>query len=60
MLRSDMDFNDRFRMTVKEFGRRIVIELNRGTATVSDDKKTVTINYNDSPTRKARAKLKAE
>lgn len=60
MLRSDMDFNDRFRMTVKEFGRMIVIELNRGTATVSDDKKTVTINYNDSPTRKARAKLKAE
>jgi hypothetical protein len=29
MLRDDMDYNDRFRMTVKEFGREIVIELNR-------------------------------
>jgi hypothetical protein len=52
MLREDMAYNDRFRMTVKEFGREIVIELNRGKAKVSKDKKTITITYKDSPTRK--------
>jgi hypothetical protein len=52
MLREDMDYNDRFRMIVKEFGRKIVIELNRGRAKVSDDGKTVTITYRDASTRK--------
>ena len=28
MLREDMDYNDRFRMIVKEFGRKIVIGWN--------------------------------
>jgi hypothetical protein len=58
MLRDDMDYNDRFRMIVKEFGRQIVIELNRGRAKVSPDGKTVTITYRDSPTRKAKIKPK--
>jgi hypothetical protein len=52
MLRDDMDYNDRFRMIVKEFGRKIVIELNRGKAKLSDDGKTVTITYRDSLVRK--------
>jgi hypothetical protein len=56
MLRKDMDYNDRFRLIVKEFGREIVLELNRGTAKVSEDKKTVTITYNDANTRKPRRK----
>jgi hypothetical protein len=57
MLRDDMDYNDRFKMTVKEFGRLIVIELNRGVAELSRDRKTVTITYNDSQTRKAKTKV---
>jgi hypothetical protein len=54
--RQGMEYKDRFRMTVKEFGREIVIELNRGKAKISKDKKTVTITYKDSPTRKASGK----
>jgi hypothetical protein len=54
--RGDMDYNDRFKMTVKEFGRVILIELNRGKAKVSKDGKTVTITYNDSKTRKSSGK----
>jgi hypothetical protein len=45
MLRDDMDYEDRFRMTVKHYGREVVIELNRGKASVSDDERTVTIRY---------------
>ena len=55
-----MDYNDRFRMTVKEFGREIVIELNRGKAKISDDKKTVIITYTDSKTRKSASKASKE
>lgn len=51
--RKGMQYNDRFRMTVKEFGRLIVIDLNRGKAEVSADGKTVTIRYEDDETRKA-------
>lgn len=58
MLREDMNYNDRFRMTVKEFGREIIIELNRGKAEVSDDQKTVTIRYTDSRLRGPRKKSK--
>lgn len=54
MLKGDMDYQDRFRLVVKEFGRKVVIELNRGRAKVSDDGKTVTITYRDSPVRKAK------
>lgn len=46
------DYNDRFRLIVKEFGRKIVLELNRGKAKLSEDGKTVTITYRDSPARK--------
>ena|ERR1039458_3337971 len=55
--RYGMAYTDRFRMTVKDFGREILIELNRGTAKVSDDGKKIIINYADSPTRKI-AKVK--
>jgi hypothetical protein len=51
--REGMDYKDRFRLTVGDFGRKILIELNRGTAEVSDDKKTVVITYEDSASRKA-------
>ena len=47
-----MPYGDRFSLTVKEFGRKIVIELNRGKAKLSEDGKTVTITYRDSPVRK--------
>jgi hypothetical protein len=47
-----MGYDDRFRLIVKEFGRKIVIELNRGKAKLSEDGKTITITYRDSPVRK--------
>jgi len=47
----DMAHRDRFRMTIKEFGEEVVIELNRGQAVCSEDGKTVTIKYADSPNR---------
>jgi len=50
--RYGMAYTDRFRMTVKDFGRGILIELNRGTAEVSEDKKKVVIRYDDGQTRK--------
>jgi hypothetical protein len=50
-MREDMAYKDRFRMTVKEFGEEIKIELNRGRAVVSDDGKTVTIKYKDAAIR---------
>lgn len=57
--RYGMAYTDRFRMTVKDFGREILIELNRGTANVSDDGKKIIINYADSPTRRI-AKVKED
>lgn len=51
MLRKDMDYGDRFKMTVKEFGQKVVIELNRGKAVCSKDGKTVTIKYPDDGNR---------
>jgi cation transport regulator ChaC len=53
--RPGMDYEDRFRMTVKKVGREVCIELNRGKATVSPDGKTVTIVYKDAQTRKAKS-----
>lgn len=55
-----MDYNDRFRLTVKEFGREILIQMNRGTAVCSEDGKTVTITYDDGKTRKSSTKVKKE
>lgn len=49
--REGMSYEDRFRMTIGKFGRRIVIELNRGKARCSDDGKTVVITYSDAATR---------
>lgn len=54
MLKDDMDYQHRFRLTVKEFGRKIIMELNRGRAKVSEDGKIVTITYRDSPVRRAK------
>jgi hypothetical protein len=51
-------YNDRFRLTVKEFGREILIELNRGKAVCAPDGKTVTIKYEDDENRKAVTKPK--
>jgi hypothetical protein len=45
--REGMRYEDRFRMTVANYGRTVVIELNRGTATISEDGKTVVIKYRD-------------
>jgi hypothetical protein len=56
--RKDMKYQDRFRMTVKEFGRVILIELNRGRAVCSEDGQTVTIKYDDDANRKARVAKK--
>lgn len=47
MLSKDMDYQDRFKMTMKNFGRKVVIELNRGAAKLSEDGKAVTITYRD-------------
>jgi hypothetical protein len=51
MLRNDVDYEDRFRMTVKHYGREVVIERNRCKVSVSDDGRTVTIRYRDSAVR---------
>jgi hypothetical protein len=56
--RKGFQYNDRFRLTVKEFGRIVVIDLNRGKAVCSDDGKTVTIEYEDDENRKASTKPK--
>jgi hypothetical protein len=53
-----MAYEDRFRMTVRNFGRKVVIEVNRGRAVASADGKVVTITYRDSATRKARKPAK--
>jgi hypothetical protein len=44
-------YGDRFSLTVKEFGREVIIRVNRGTAECSEDGKLVTITYDDSPIR---------
>jgi len=46
-----MAYGDRFSMEVKNFGRRVVIKVNRGTAKCSNDGKRVTITYKDSMVR---------
>jgi hypothetical protein len=56
--RPGFEYNDRFKMTVKEFGRIVIIEVNRGKVKFGPDGKTVVITYRDSPTRKASVKPK--
>jgi hypothetical protein len=56
--REGMKYEDRFRMTVRNYGREVVIELNRGKATVSDDQKTVFIKYKDAPSGRGARKKK--
>lgn len=51
MIRKDMPYGDRFTLAVKDFGRKVVIKVNRGHAEVSQNGKLVTIKYNDSPVR---------
>jgi hypothetical protein len=43
---------DRLQLTIKDFGRTVRISAPRGKAVVSKDRKTVTIRYDDGPTRK--------
>jgi hypothetical protein len=55
--REGMRYEDRFRMTVANYGRTVMIELNRGTAKISEDAKTIVIKYRDAPSgRGPRAK----
>ncbi|PYT10707.1 MAG: hypothetical protein DMG59_28160 [Acidobacteria bacterium] len=59
MLSKGMDYQDRFKLTVKNFGRKVVIALNRGAAKVSKDGKTVFITYSDSSVRGQRRRRRA-
>jgi|GEM_PF-5665606 len=54
MIRPDMAYGDRFTLTVKDFGRKVEIKVNRGTAVCTQNGKKVTITYKDSPTRKTK------
>lgn len=49
-----MDYQDRFSLTVKNFGRRVVVVVQRGTVKCEENGriKTVTISYPDGKTRK--------
>jgi len=58
MIRKDMAYGDRFTLAVKDFGRKVVVKVNRGCAEVSKDGKLVTITYEDSPVRGSREKSK--
>jgi hypothetical protein len=46
-----MVFGDRMALTIKEFGRRVVITVNRGKVKVSANKKKITITYLDDENR---------
>jgi hypothetical protein len=46
-----MAYGDRFSMQIKDFGRKVVITVNRGVAKCSDDGKLVTITYKDAKVR---------
>jgi hypothetical protein len=51
-----MDYQDRLQLTIKDYGRKVVIRLNRGVEVeCSDDMRTITIMYPDSPTRKVKS-----
>ena len=51
MLRGDMAYGDCFKLTVKDFGTKVVIKVNRGKPEISKDGKTVTITYEDGKVR---------
>jgi hypothetical protein len=53
-----MAYGDRFNLSVKDFGRTVVLEIKRGTAKVSNGGKRVTIKYEDSSARGPREKAK--
>ena len=47
-----MAFGDRLTLSIKDFGRRVVIEAKRGKGIeLSEDKKTATIHYDDDENR---------
>jgi hypothetical protein len=46
-----MAYSDRFTLTVKDFGRKVVISTNRGRIVTSNRGMTATITYKDSPVR---------
>ena len=58
MIRKDMPYGDRFTLAVKDFGRKVIIKVNRGYAEVSEGGKLVTITYKDSKVRGPREKSK--
>ena len=49
MIRPDMPYGDRFTLAVKDFGRKVIIKINRGKAVCGQRGKLVTITYKDSP-----------
>jgi hypothetical protein len=46
-----MAYGDRFVLEVKDFGRKVVINVKRGKAECSNNGKRVTITYTDSHAR---------
>lgn len=46
-----MAYGGRFTLSVKDFGRKVLITFNRGKIVASKDHKTATITYTDSPVR---------
>ncbi len=55
-----MAFGDRLNISIKDFGRRVVITARRGTIELSDDRKTATVNYRDDETRRKKLPRKAK
>ncbi len=47
-----MAYGDRMALEVKEFGRKIVVEVKRGKAKLSKNGKKLTITYHDAQARK--------
>jgi hypothetical protein len=46
-----MAYGDRFTLSIKDFGRRVLITVNRGKIVSSKNRKMATITYVDSPVR---------
>lgn len=47
-----MAYGDRMTLEIKDFGRKVVIQVKRGKTEVSKHGKKVTISYHDAPARK--------
>ena len=51
MIRGGTPYGDRLTLAIKDFGRKVVIKVNRGHAECSERGRLVTITYRDSPLR---------